>query len=241
MNYVTPMHRNAEAGFPISGSGEDGDRFSSDLADGLHAMAQPLTILRSTMEALKFVPATDQQRYLEISARQVERTCWLFSCMQDLVSAQRSEADRKPFDLRELVGPRVEEHRKQLAAAGIGLVFTEAESTAPVCGDAERTDQAVDAILRIAGAVSSRGDVIEMRTAHRKGFVEVTFENCSRHGKSANASDRFGLAVAEANILSQQGLYTFIADPFCVSVALPNEEIGATDGGLCVQGMQHVH
>lgn len=231
------MHSPDQAQSVISTSREDRDRFCSDLADGLHAMAQPLTILRSSTEALKLGPAIDQQRYLEISARQVERTCWLFSCLQDLVSAQRSEPACKVFDLWELVGASVEGHRKRLAAIGIGLALTETDFATRIRGDAERTGQAVDAVFRSAGAVSSRGDVLEMGVHHRNGFVEVRLENNRSHGKCSNATDRFGLAVAEANILSQQGRYSFVADPFSVSLMLPSE----AECEICEQALLCVH
>ena len=53
----------------------------AELADGLHAMAQPLTILRGAMCALtlreEMEPAN--RRYLDMSAKQVDRLCDLMA------------------------------------------------------------------------------------------------------------------------------------------------------------------
>jgi signal transduction histidine kinase len=72
-----------------AGSGEEYDRFYADLADGLHALAQPLTILRGSIMALSSEEITPerQQHYLDVSKSQVERACALFDAVQALVIA----------------------------------------------------------------------------------------------------------------------------------------------------------
>jgi signal transduction histidine kinase len=202
-------------------------RFYADLATGLHAMAQPLTILRSAIEVLALPRAVniDQRRYLEISAKQLARTCDMFDSLQDLVAAQMIEAQRAHFNLWELLTPLAEDQRRLLLAAGVGIAVACAEPSASICGDAERTEQTLMALLNLAASLSSRGDVIELRTAQANGFVELTLENTRRHGKRMDSSHRLSLAVAEANILSQHGRCSVVEDPFRVSLALPVEEL----------------
>ena len=205
-------------------------RFYADLVNGLHAMAQPLTILRSAMEVLTLPNAgIDQRRYLEISARQVARTCGMFASLQDLVETQLIEAQRVRFDLWELLTPLLEDQRRMLQAAGVGFAVAHAESGVAIRGDANRTEHALVAVLKLAGSVSGRGDVIELRALQTDGYLELTFENTRRHGKRMDSSDRLSLAVAEANILSQDGRYAAIEDPFRVSLALPIENL---DGAI---------
>lgn len=214
-------------------------RFYADLVNGLHALAQPLTILRSTMEVLTLPAAgiVDQRRYLEISARQVARTCAMFSSLQDLVETQLIEAQRVQFDLWRLLTPLIEDQRRILGASGVGLVVTRADPQAPIRGDASRTEHALAAVLRLAGSVSGRGDVIELRAVRNEDYLELTFENTHSHGKRMDSSDRLSLAVAEANILSQNGRYAAVEDPFCVSLALPLENL---DGTPCEAGLSHM-
>jgi hypothetical protein len=64
-----------------------------ELDQGLHALAQPLTILRGALGALTMrdaVPAQAASRYLELSNTQVERLCSLLSGLQNLLDGVRS-------------------------------------------------------------------------------------------------------------------------------------------------------
>jgi hypothetical protein len=64
-----------------------------ELDQGLHALAQPLTILRGALGALTTrdaVPAQAASRYLEMSNTQVERLCSLLSGLQNLLDGARS-------------------------------------------------------------------------------------------------------------------------------------------------------
>jgi signal transduction histidine kinase len=83
--------------------GAEFDRFCTSLADGLHALAQPLTILRSSIAAAGADGVTpDRQRhYLDLSKRQAERACEIFDLLQELAIAGRGPEERGPFDAGE--------------------------------------------------------------------------------------------------------------------------------------------
>lgn len=201
-------------------------RFYADLVNGLHAMAQPLTILRSAIEVLALpqdAAVIDQRRYLEISARQVARTCGLFASLQDLVQVQIVEAQRARFDLWELLSPLVEDQRRALLADSIEIVAARSGPWAPTWGDAGRTEQALLAVMKTAASMASTGDVIEIRAQLADEFVQLTLENGRAHGRRLDSSQRLSLSVAEANIVSQSGRYAAVEDPFHVSLALPIE------------------
>ncbi len=207
---------------------QDSQEFYAEIVNGLHAIAQPLTILRAAMEVLALPEraGVDHRRYLDISAKQVERTCDLFSCLQDLVAAKLNEAQVVRFDLWELLSPMIETRRALLQASGIGIVVARHDPQELVVGDAERTEQAVAEVLKMAESVSSRGDVIELHSSRAHGFCELTLQNTRGHGKRISSTDRLGLSLAAMNIISQHGKYHFEEDPFCVSVALPVQEYG---------------
>jgi len=204
------------------------EKLLADIVNGLHAMAQPLTILRVAIEVLSLPEggAVDHGRYVGISARQIERTCNLFSSLQDLVTANLREAQQERFDLWELLGPMIEDRRALLQASGIGLVVARRDPSEPIVGDAERTEQAIAEVLTLAASLSSRGDVIELHASRGGGFCELTLQNTRGHGKRISSSDRLSLSLACANIVSQQGKYELAEDPFCVSLALPVQEPG---------------
>lgn len=64
------------------------------LAEGLHAMAQPLTILRGATGTLKLSSAVSgpDRRYVEMCSTQAERLCVLLATLRDLLDTAQSEA-----------------------------------------------------------------------------------------------------------------------------------------------------
>ena len=84
-------------------SNDELERLCANMSQGLHALAQPLTIVRSAVAALAApgIATQKQRRYLELCTQHVERTCDLFESMQELVSASHIDPDCEPIDLRE--------------------------------------------------------------------------------------------------------------------------------------------
>lgn len=60
------------------------------LGDGLHEMAQPITVLRGALGAIQLrgALAADTLRYLDMSIQQVERLCGLLAAMQNLLDLE---------------------------------------------------------------------------------------------------------------------------------------------------------
>ena len=195
--------------------------FFASMSAGLHAMAQPLTILQYAIAAWAApgVSVVEQQRYLHRSQQQIERACMLFNLLQDLVNASHTEAEFKPLDLVGLLSEIVEDRRAGLRVSGIELKLV-APSKALAWGDAARTRQAILAVVNAFASVSSNGDEILLHlTGDRQ--VECLVRTELTHGKSLSSGDQLCLAVARANILSQQGDFETGADPFWVRVILP--------------------
>ena len=77
-----------------AGDAESHAWFRRELDEGLHALAQPLTVLRGALGALTMRGAVRPEaasRYLEMSNTQVERLCSLLSGLQNLLDGVRSE------------------------------------------------------------------------------------------------------------------------------------------------------
>ncbi len=207
-------------------TGDGWAKFHKDLANGLHAMAQPLTMLRAAIEVLALPQSAgiDRRRYLEISAGAVDRTCHVFGRVQDLVAVTTIEAQRARFNLWEVIEPVIEDRRRRLETSGVAIAAAKSEAWEPVLGDASRTEQAVAVVLQMAGDLATRGDVIELSGSVRNGFVELTLRNTRHHGKRIDSTAKLNLALAEANVASQHGRCEFAEDPFRVSLALPVDD-----------------
>jgi signal transduction histidine kinase len=210
-------------------------KFHQDLANGLHAMAQPLTMLRAAIEVLALPQSAgiDRQRYLEISAGAVERTCKVFAHLQDLVTVSAVAADRMRFNLWEVIAPLIEDRRKLLELSGVAVAAVGNESWVPVVGDADRTEQALAAALEIAGDLASKGDVIQLSGTVAEGRLELRLENTRCHGRRVDSVAKLRMALAEANIVSQGGTYKVAEDPFRVYLALPAEVPADWGAGPC--------
>src|SRR5580658_9929230 len=128
----------------------------AEVADGLHALAQPLSILRSAIElmALPGGTETNRQRYLEMSVRQIDRAATLFSGMQNLLAAEMDPVNCAQFDLWGQLAPLIEDRETALREFGIGISAQKTSLKQPVFGDPERTAQAISVLLEIAASQS---------------------------------------------------------------------------------------
>jgi light-regulated signal transduction histidine kinase (bacteriophytochrome) len=202
---------------------EEQDGFYTDLADGLHAMAQPLTILRSAVAMLSLAnePGVPRHRCLDISARQIERVCDLFASLQDLVASRLEPASSAPMDLQALVTRMMEDRAAAFRERGIKIVAMRRDPLPLVLGDAQRAELAIAAVLEVALSASAQADEIEIQTRREGNFVELIVAHRQDRGRNLNAGELVNLSVAKANILSQQGKYLGSTEPFRVSLALP--------------------
>jgi signal transduction histidine kinase len=214
-------------GSSTAAEGDELASFYAHLANGLHAMAQPLTILRSVVAAstLSGLTAIDHRRYLDISSDQVERACVLFHSLQQLVAARQIEAECAPVDLSRLLEPVVEDQKAILQASGVDMKVVIPDALPLLLADMDRTLQALFAVLKIAAAVSSPGDAVELLVSPRNESMELVIQNRNAHKRRLNSSEHLSLALAEANIRSQQGEYECVEDPFRVSMTLLVQDI----------------
>src|SRR5581483_209915 len=198
------------------------DWLYAELADGLHAMAQPLTILRSAIAMLSASAEGDasRSRFLDLSVRQIDRTCGLFASVQDLVSLGLEAVQQIPVDLGTLLSQAVEEQRSAYQNAGVALVAAIADAPPQIFGDPQRTEKAIAVLLATALSSASQGDTVEIAAKPSGGLIEVRIAG-AQAGRSLNSSERLNLAVARANILTQRGSYQFQEEPFFVTLNLP--------------------
>jgi light-regulated signal transduction histidine kinase (bacteriophytochrome) len=213
----------SEIGGCVTAEPQDLSQFFAHMTEGLHAMAQPLTILRSSVPALAGVDVSPakQQRYLELSVRQVQRACSLFECLQDLVVASQTPADCEPIDLSAMVAAVAEGQQATLQELGIELRVQLPGDLPLALGDATRTRQALTAGLAAATLVSVSCDVIHITAAACNQRVVLILEIDRIHGIRLESHERLNLRLAQTNMLSQQGDYECTEDPFRVRLAVP--------------------
>lgn len=198
-------------------------RLREELEMGLHAMAQPLTVLRCALGAIssRSGVTTESNHYLEMSHQQVERLCTLMSGLRNLLDAFQSEAVFGQVDLWEMIVSLLEENDSTLHQSGVRVAAAEPDRPVHVFGDFARTAQAIEASLSAAMSLSSKGDVLQLSVVFRDGYADLTVENKNSRGKDVRPGERLQLSLAEVNIRSQQGFYECSKDPLRISMGLP--------------------
>ncbi len=224
MSCAKPSH-NTEATTEAAcrGEREEHERFCADMANGLHAMAQPLTILRSAVALLAMAGGgeTDSVRYVELSTRQIDRACQIFASLQDLVASQLIPAKEEPIELESLLAETIQDRIGALDTLGIGITAPATDGMGRALGDRRRMAQALAAAIETAAATSGVGAVIQVDASAVDGFIECAIRTTRRKDNDLNSSNRLTLALVKVNMQSQQGRYHFNQEPFRISLALP--------------------
>ena len=212
------ISRNAKSTLPRGAS----EILCSNLAQGIHAAAQPLAVLLASLsQGHTDGMNTDQLRELMASsAGEVQRVCTLFNCMQQLVIA---ESIKPPLSATPIL-PLLE-----YAADGVNLLFQQngmslstrmPDTCQPVLIDRARTLQALTRVLLIAHTVSGAGETVELIATCSADGVQIVVRNLYSSVAAMNAETSLSMAVAEANIRSQQADFSWSLQPFNVQIEL---------------------
>jgi hypothetical protein len=101
---------------------------------------------------------------------------------------------------------------------GILLRCTGSDDGQRVLINRVRTLQALSSVLMIAHEISSAKDTVEVITSSTSNAIQVEVKNLSSQVKVLNAEARLGMALAEANVWSQQGKLSWTPQPFRVQI-----------------------
>jgi len=200
----------------------------SNLSEGLHAVAQPLTILRASLSN----PDTDQMSAGELrelmatSAAEVERVCKLFDNLRDLVRFENTKAHLSSTPILPLLADVVGGVKLLCEEDGILLNSIVPDTCQPVFIDRARTLQALSSVLLIAHGVSQKLDTVEVIvTSPTSNTVQLVVRNLNARVESMNAEARLDLALVEANIRSQRANFSCGLEPFSIRIELPSAPI----------------
>ncbi len=197
------------------------DKFCENIADVLHAIAQPLTVLQVRLDptVTEEMNAEELRTLMAESARQVERLCNLFGYMQGFMVAHSVEPNFSEQDVGVMLAH---------VAEGMSLFYQEAQKKLClrlpqgrqlVIVDQKRVYQALSRILLVAFEVSLAGDVVELMGTPCSGGVRIVIRKLETY-RALGKESALKLALAEANIERQGGKLTWSAEPFHVEIEL---------------------
>jgi len=199
------------------------EQFCSNLAQGIHAAAQPLAVLVASLST----DHTDQMNCDELrelaasSAVEVQRVCASFNCLQQLVMTESIKPEVSPTAILPLLA---------YAADGVDLLFQQdgialssvLPDTCPLALiNRERTLQALSRVLLVAHKLSCAKDMVELIASSSANAVQIIVRNLRLSVAVIDAEASLSVAVAEANMRSQQAGLSLSLRPFTVRIDLP--------------------
>jgi hypothetical protein len=206
----------------LSESSSASEILCSNLALGIHAAAQPLAVLLASLSK-DYTDRMNSDELRELtasSAAEVQRVCTLFSCLQQLVMAESFKPQLSPTPLLPLLA---------YAADGVNLLFQQdgisLRSALPATCPAVlihrgRTLQALSRVLLIVHGLSRTHDTVELIASASANAVEIVIQNLNLPAAVINTEERLSMAVAEADMRSQQAGLSLSLQPFTVCIEL---------------------
>lgn len=195
----------------------------SNLAQGIHAAAQPLAVLRASLsKGYTDRMNSDELRELAASsAAEVQRVCTLFSCLQQLVMAESIKPQLSLTPLLPLLAYAAEGVNLLFQQDGISLRSVLPDTCPPVLIHRARTLQALSRVLLIVHGLSRAQDTVELIASASADEVQIVIQNLNLSVATINPEARLSMAVAEANMRSQQAGLSLSLQPFTVCIELP--------------------
>jgi hypothetical protein len=207
-------------------------RLLDALAEALHAMAQPLTVLRATLELAlgNSSSIAAGQSAMEASLGEVERVVENMGFAQELLRIMRDRPVVASVDVQAILATVREDLQRVMDEAGIALVTSIDNDASVVLASASGLRQCAFLLLQQPLHESAWGDSITVNGYVRRGEVEmvVRCESSSRKNSPSpsialhsNVSEIRGMVLAQALAVAQGGDLRWHDSPFEACLSLP--------------------
>jgi hypothetical protein len=215
-------------------SGEfSASRYSSEilclnLSKGLHAAAQPLTILRASLGIglARSLSLSELRELAASSAIEVERVCTLFDHLQQLVIVASAEPHLTAAPILALVADAADEVYALFEHDGIVLSSMLPDACDPVLIDKVRTVRALSSVLLMVHGLSRARDTVELIVSSSPPHsIRIVVRNPNLYLDALNAEASLSMATADANIRSQQAGFSWNLQPFSVEIEFQTVQI----------------
>ncbi len=196
------------------------------LADGMHALAQPLGILQGRLELVLFDKNTVEERQatVEECLENVESASGLLSYLQQLLALCRHRSEPGPVETFKILLSVVTDLKLVLEESGVELDCRFPEDLPAVFAAKARIREALFYALQGAHALAKRGQRITISALAGESGVQIAFENpeCWVNAEClAGSAGRRKLTLANMIVRSQQGEFVWDGEPFSIRMSLP--------------------
>jgi hypothetical protein len=195
----------------------------SNLAQGIHAAAQPLAVLLASLSKghTDRMNADELRELTASSAVEVQRVCTLFSCLQQMVMAESIKAQLSSTPILPLLAYAAEGVNLLFLQDGITLSSVVRGTCPPALINRARTLQALSRVLLVVHGLSAAQDTVELIAFSSANGVRIVVRNLHLSVAVINPEASLSMAVAEANMRSQQAGLSLSLQPFTVRIDLP--------------------
>jgi len=195
----------------------------SNLAQGIHAAAQPLAVLLAGLskDHTDGMNSDELRELTASSAVEVRRVCTLFSCLQQMVMAESIKPQLSSTPILPLLAYAAEGVNLLFQQDGITLSSVVPDTCPPALIDRARTLQALSRVLLVVHGLSAAQDTVELIASSSANGVRIVVRNLHLSVAVINLEARLSMAVAEANMRSQQAGLSVSLQPFTVRIDLP--------------------
>lgn len=200
----------------------------ANLSKGLHAVAQPLTILRAGLGiGLASTLSLGALRELAASSYvEVERVCGLFEYLQQLVIVGSVKSDLMATPILPLVADTAGGVRDLFTHDGMVLSSVLPNACDPIFIDKVRTHRALSSVLLVVHGHSRAGDTVELLLLPSPpNSIRIVVRNQNLYLDKLSEEASLSMALADANIQSQQAGFSWGLQPFSVQFEFQAEQI----------------
>jgi hypothetical protein len=193
------------------------------MAQGIHAAAQPLTVLLASLGKGHTDPmSVDELRELTASsAVEIQRVCTLFSCLQQLVMAECIQPQLTATPILPLLTHVAEGVNLLFQHDSIPFSWVPPDTCPAALINSSRTTQALSRLLQVVHGLSSARHPVELLASSSAEAVHILVRSQKMSVTVINPETSLSLAVAEANIRSQHAGFSLTLQPFTARIDLP--------------------
>lgn len=197
--------------------------FCSNLIQGIHAAAQPLAVLLASLSKghTEQMNCDELRELIASSAVEVQRVCALFSGLQQLVITESIKPEVSPTPILPLLAYAADGVNLLFQQDGIALSSVVPDTCPPVLINRARTLQALSRVLLVVHRLSGAQDMVELIASSSANAVQIVVRNLRLSVVVIDAEASLSIAVAEANMRSQQAGLCLSLQPFTVRIDLP--------------------
>jgi hypothetical protein len=200
----------------------------SNLSKGLHAAAQPLTILRAGlgMGLAGTLSLAELRALVASSSVEVERVCDLFDYLQQIVNVAKITPSLTAAPILPLVADATDGVYALFEHDGMVLSSMLPDACDPVLVDKTRTHRALSSVLLIVHGLSRARDTVELIVSSSPpNAIRIVVRNLNLYLDALSQAASLSMAIAEANIRSQQAGFSWNLRPFSVEIELQTAQI----------------